>query len=59
MASCITFFLIQVANGFSRIGHIGLEVDGSLIDVLAEIGLVRKLETLSGCVAWKNAVHSG
>ena len=28
----------------SQIGHIGLEVDGSVIDVLVETGLVRKLE---------------
>ena len=29
VASCITFHLIQVAIGVSRVGHIGLEVDGS------------------------------
>ena len=28
----------------SQIGHNGLEVDGSVIDVLVETGLVRKLE---------------
>ena len=30
----------------SRIGQVGLEVDGSVVDVLVEVGLVRKLETL-------------
>ena len=44
---------------FSRVGHIGLEVDGSLIDVLIEIGLVRKLETLSELCHVENVVHSG
>mgnify|MGYP005829446541 CR=1 FL=1 len=29
VASCIMSYLVQVANGFSRVGHIGLEVDGS------------------------------
>ena len=47
MASCMTFCLIQIAIGVSRVGHIGLEVDGSVIDVLVETGLVRKLETFS------------
>ena len=45
MASCLSSCLIQIAIGVSRVGHIGLEVDGSVIDVLVEIGLVRKLET--------------
>ena len=40
----MTFFLIQVAKGFFRVGQVGLEVDGPMIDVLVEIGLVRKLE---------------
>ena len=44
VASCMTSCLLQVAIGVSRIGHIGLEVDGSVIDVLVEIGLVRELE---------------
>ena len=48
VALCITFFLIRVANGFSRVGHIGMEVNGSVIDVLAEIRLIRRLETLLG-----------
>ena len=39
--------LVPDCNWVSRIGHIGLEVDGSVIDVLVEIGLVRKLETFS------------
>ena len=47
VASCMTFCLIQIAIGVSRVGHIGLEVDGSVIDVLVETGLVRKLETFS------------
>ena len=29
MASCLSSCLIQIAIGISRIGHIGLEVDGS------------------------------
>ena len=29
MASCLSSCLIQVAIGVSRVGHIGLEVDGS------------------------------
>ena len=48
VASCVTSCLIQIAIGVSREGHIGLEVDGSVIDVLVEIGLIRKLETLLG-----------
>ena len=47
MASCMTFCLIQIVIGVSCVGHIGLEVDGSVIDVLVETGLVRKLETFS------------
>ena len=47
-ASCITFFLTQVAIGVSCIGHNELEVDGWVIDVLVGIGFVRKLETLPG-----------
>ena len=43
----------------SQIGHIGLEVDGSVIDVLLEIGLVRKLKTLSELCRVENIVHSG
>ena len=35
VALCMTSCLIQIAIGVSRVGHIGLEVDGSLIDVLA------------------------
>ena len=46
VASCMTSCLIQIAIGVSHVGHIGLEVDGSVIDVLVEVGLVRKLETL-------------
>ena len=45
VASCMTSCLIQIAIGVSRVGHIGLEVDSSVIDVLVEIRLVRKLET--------------
>ena len=48
VASCLSSCLIQIAIGVSRIGHIGLEVDGSVIDVLVEIGLIRKLQTLLG-----------
>ena len=48
VASCMTSCLVHVAIGVSRIGHIGLEVDGSVIDVLVEIGLIRNLETLLG-----------
>ena len=48
VASCLSSCLIQIAIGVSRVGHIGLEVDGSVIDVLVEIGLIRKLETLLG-----------
>ena len=59
MASCMTFCLIQIAIGVSRVGHIGLEVDGSVIDVLVEIGLVRKLKTLSELCRMENIVHSG
>ena len=44
VASCMTSCLVHVAIGVSRIGHIGLEVDGSVIDVLIEIRLVRELE---------------
>ena len=44
MTSC----LVQVAIGISHIGDIGLEVNGSVIDVLVGTGLVRKLETLRG-----------
>ena len=47
VASCMRSCLVQVAIGVSRIGHIGLEVDGSMIDVLVETRLVRKLETFS------------
>ena len=46
VALCMTSCLIQIAIGVSRVGHIGLEVDGSVIDVLVEIGLVRKSKTL-------------
>ena len=46
VASCLLSCLIQIAIGVSRVGHIGLEVDGSVIDVLVEVGVVRKLETL-------------
>ena len=46
VASCLSSCLIQIAIGVSRVGHIGLEVDGSVIDVLVEVGVVRKLETL-------------
>ena len=60
VASCMTSCLIQIAIGVSRVGHIGLEVDGSVIDVLVETGLVRKLETFSEwCHVEKNVVHSG
>ena len=38
VASCMTSCLVQVAIGDSRIGHIGLQVDGSVIDVLVETG---------------------
>ena len=47
VASCMTSCLVHVAIGVSRIGHIGQEVDGSVIDVLVETRLVRKLETFS------------
>ena len=43
----------------SRIGQVGLEVDGSVIDVLVEIRLVRKLKTLSELCRVENVVHSG
>ena len=60
VASCMTSCLIQIAIGVSRVGHIGLEVDGSVIDVLVEIGLVRELEAfLEWCCVEKNVVHSG
>ena len=42
VASCLSSCLIQIAIGVSRVGHIGLEVNGSVIDVLVETGLVRK-----------------
>ena len=45
VASCMSSCLIQIVIGVSRVGHIGLEVDGSVIDVLVETRLVRKLET--------------
>ena len=48
VASCMTSCLIQITLGVSRVSHIGLEVDGSAFDVLVEIGLIRKLETLLG-----------
>ena len=57
MSSCMTSCLIAI--GVSRVGHIGLEVDGSVIDVLVEIGLVRKLKTLSELCRMENIVHSG
>ena len=44
----MTFCLIQIAIGVSHVGHVGLEVDGSVTDVLVEIRLIRKLETLLG-----------
>ena len=47
VASCMMSCLNLIAIGVSRVGHIGLEVDGSVIDVLVETGLVRKLETFS------------
>ena len=47
MASCLSSCLIQVAIGVSRVGHIGLEVDGLVIDVLVETDLVRKSEIFS------------
>ena len=48
VASCVTSCLIQIAIGVSHVGHVGLEVDGSVTDVLVEIRLIRKLETLLG-----------
>ena len=46
VALYIIFHLIQVANGFLAVGQTGLGVGGLTIDVLVEIGLARKLETL-------------
>ena len=46
VASCMTFCLIHVANGSLVVGHIGLDVNGSVIDALVGIMLVRKSETL-------------
>ena len=46
VASCIMFFLTQVAIGVSCIRHNELEVDAWVIDVLVGIGFVRKLEAL-------------
>ena len=46
VASYMTFGLIQVAKGSLALGQVGLEVGGLTIDVLAEVGLVSKLETL-------------
>ena len=34
VASCMTSCLIHIAIGVSRVSHIGLEVNGSVIDVL-------------------------
>ena len=63
MALCMTFCLIHIAIGVSRVGHIGLEVDGSVIDVLVETGLLRKSETFSEwcrvekrCAQWVSQV---
>ena len=47
VASCMTSCLVQVSIGVYRVGHIGLEVDGSVLDVLVETRQVRKLETFS------------
>ena len=44
----MTLFLIPVVEGSLALGQVGLGVDGSMVDVLAEIGQVRKLETLPG-----------
>ena len=46
VASGMTSCLIHIAIGVSCISHIRLEVDGSVIDVLVGIRLVRKLEAL-------------
>ena len=43
----------------SRIGQVGLEVDGLEIDVLVEIWLVRKLEILPELCRVEKLVHSG
>ena len=50
-------------NWGSRVGHIGLEVDGSVIDVLVVVGLVTKLETFpewcrveKRCAQWVSQV---
>ena len=59
VASCMTSCLIQIVIGVSRVSHIGLEVDGSVIDVLVEIGLVRKLKTLLELCRMENIVHTG
>ena len=47
VASCMTSCLIQIAIGVARVGDNGRELDGSVIDVLVETRLVRKLETFS------------
>ena len=63
VASCMSSCLIQIAIGVSRVGHIGLEVDGSVIDVLVETGIVRMLETFpewcrveKRCAQWVSQV---
>ena len=40
-----SFFFIQYADGPLTVGQITLKVNGLVIDVLVETGLVRKLET--------------
>ena len=49
--------LLQVAKGSLALGQVGLGVNGSVIDALVGIGLVRKLETLSGVCRLENGMH--
>ena len=59
MASCMMSCSIPVANGYLAVGQTGLKVNGSVIDVLIGIMLVRKLETLPELWCVENIVHIG